>query len=54
MKKILVLLCSCGEEVYENDYGSDWTDGKLYCVNCNLSYTKEDLKEVDIPEIKEL
>lgn len=52
MKKILVLECQCGEDVYENDYGDDTRDGFLWCINCGRHYSKDKLEERVLPEIK--
>lgn len=51
MKKILVLECQCGEDVYENDYGDDPKDGYLWCINCGKHYGKDQLEEREIAEV---
>ncbi len=53
MKTIKVIECSCGEDVYENDYGTlGKTDNtELYCINCGKRYGIEELKELEIPTI---
>lgn len=53
MNKLKVIECSCGEDVYENDYGDDPRDGYVWCINCGKHYPVENLEEVEVPEIKE-
>ena len=53
MKKIKVIECFCGEDVYEDDYSRE-IDGVKYlgCINCGHEYPISALKEEEIPDIK--
>lgn len=53
MNKIKVIVCKCGEDVYENDYGTlgKTDESKVYCINCGEPYNVDQLVETTLPEI---
>ena len=54
MKTLKCKTCSCGEDVYENDYGNNPSDGFLYCINCGKPHDPDSLIEEEVPEIHEV
>ena len=53
MKSIKLIECACGEEVYEDDRCCQADSEKLACINCHTIYDVNELKEIEIAEIKE-
>ncbi len=52
MKKVKVILCSCGEDIFEDDFSRE-VDGIVYlaCINCGKEYPKTALKEEEVVDI---
>jgi hypothetical protein len=52
MKTVKVILCSCGEDIFEDDF-SRKVDGIEYlgCINCGKEYPKSALKEEEVVDI---
>lgn len=53
MVTLRMKVCTCGEDVYEDDYGDDPRDGYRWCINCGKPHRIETLLDEAVLQIEE-